>query len=95
MTKCFCGVELTWENKTICTKCGIDMCEDCATKNKWKCTKCADKQKIKIPDVIRRSSIEDYKSCPYYFKLHVIDGMCSSICLRKHISICCRSSGLL
>ena len=74
MTKCFCGVELTWENKTICTKCGIDMCEDCATKNKWKCTKCADKQKIKIPDVIRRSSIEDYKSCPYYFKLHVIDG---------------------
>ena len=45
MTKCFCGVELTWENKTICTKCGIDMCEDCATKNKWKCTKCADKQK--------------------------------------------------
>ena len=24
--------------------------------------------------MIRRSSIEDYKSCPYYFKLHVIDG---------------------
>ena len=69
-----CKTELTWENKTLCVKCGVEICEDCSTKNKFKCDKCADKQKIKIPDVIRRSSIEDYKSCPYYFKLHVIDG---------------------
>ena len=69
-----CNTELTWENATLCVKCGVSLCEDCSTKNKFKCDKCADKQKIKIPDVIRRSSIEDYKSCPYYFKLHVIDG---------------------
>ena len=74
MEKCYCGTELTWENKTLCSKCGVPMCEDCSLKNKWKCDKCADKAKIKIPSVIRRSSIEDYKSCPYYFKLHVIDG---------------------
>ena len=75
MNKCKqCKVELTWENKTICVKCGVEICEDCSMKNKFKCEKCADKLKIKIPDVIRRSSIEDYRSCPYYFKLHIIDG---------------------
>ena len=75
MNKCKqCKAELTWENKTICVKCGVEICEDCSMKNKFKCEKCADKLKIKIPDVIRRSSIEDYRSCPYYFKLHIIDG---------------------
>ena len=74
MSKCYCGTELTWENTMMCVKCGIEICEDCGTENKFKCEKCSDKSKIKIPDVIRRSSIEDYKSCPYYFKLHVIDG---------------------
>lgn len=75
MSTCkICKTELTWENKTLCVKCGVEICEDCSTRNKFKCDKCADKLKIKIPDVIRRSSIEDYKSCPYYFKLHVIDG---------------------
>ena len=69
-----CNKELTWENKTMCVKCGAEICDECSQKNKFKCEKCADKQKIKIPDVIRRSSIEDYKSCPFYFKLHVIDG---------------------
>ena len=69
-----CNKELTWQNKTICVKCGAEICDECSMKNKFKCEKCADKQKIKIPDVIRRSSIEDYKSCPFYFKLHVIDG---------------------
>ena len=73
--KCpMCKVELTWENKTICTKCGVEICDECSTRNRFKCDKCADVQKIKIPELIRRSSIEDYKSCPYYFKLHVIDG---------------------
>ena len=74
MSNCYCGTELTWENTLVCVKCGIEICEDCGIPNKFKCEKCADKSKIKIPDVIRRSSIEDYKSCPYYFKLHVIDG---------------------
>ena len=75
MSNCpMCKVELTWENKGICVKCGIEICEDCSIRNKFKCDKCADVQKLKIPEVIRRSSIEDYKSCPYYFKLHVIDG---------------------
>lgn len=69
-----CKKELTWENKTLCVKCGAEICDECSQANKFKCEKCADKSKIKIPDVIRRSSIEDYKSCPYYFKLHVIDG---------------------
>lgn len=75
MSNCvMCKTELTWENKSLCVKCNVDLCEDCATKNRFKCEKCADVQKLKVPDVIRRSSIEDYKSCPYYFKLHVIDG---------------------
>ena len=74
MSNCYCGTELTWENTLVCVKCGMEICEDCGIPNKYKCEKCADKSKIKIPDVIRRSSIEDYKSCPYYFKLHVIDG---------------------
>lgn len=69
-----CKKELTWKNKTICVKCGAEICDECSQINRFKCEKCADKSKIKIPDVIRRSSIEDYKSCPYYFKLHVIDG---------------------
>lgn len=75
MSNCtVCGKELTWENSTLCIKCKVPLCEDCSTANNFKCPKCSDKQKVKIPDVIRRSSIEDYKSCPYYFKLHVIDG---------------------
>ena len=75
MSNCInCNATLTWENKTLCVKCGVEICEDCSVRNKFKCDKCFDKSKIKIPDVIRRSSIEDYKSCPYYFKLHVIDG---------------------
>lgn len=75
MNSCvMCNKGLTWENKTLCVKCGAEICDDCSTKNKFKCNKCADVQKLKIPDAIRRSSIEDYKSCPYYFKLHVIDG---------------------
>lgn len=69
-----CGVKLDWSNATICCKCGIDLCEECSQKNNYKCEKCADKSKIKLPDVIRRSHIEDYKACPYYFKLAVIDG---------------------
>lgn len=75
MSNCtICGKELTWENKTLCIKCKVPLCDECSNENNFKCTKCADKNKIKIPDVIRRSSIEDYKGCPYYFKLHVIDG---------------------
>lgn len=75
MDKCtVCGKKLTWENSTLCIKCKVPLCEDCSSKNNYKCNKCSDKIKIKIPDVIRRSSIEDYKSCPFYFKLHVIDG---------------------
>lgn len=69
-----CKTSLTWENKTLCVKCGTEICDSCSQINKYKCEKCSDKAKIKIPDIIRRSSIEDYKSCPFYFKLHVIDG---------------------
>lgn len=69
-----CGTKLNWSNATLCIKCGVPLCEECSQKNNYKCQKCADKQKIKIPEVIRRSHIEDYKACPYYFKLEVIDG---------------------
>lgn len=75
MSTCaMCKKELTWENKTYCTKCNVELCDECSIVNNWKCNKCADKQKIVIPDVIRRSHIEDYKGCPFYFKLAVIDG---------------------
>lgn len=69
-----CGTKLDWSNSTLCCKCGVPLCEDCALKNNYKCEKCSDKAKIVLPDVIRRSHIEDYKACPYYFKLEVIDG---------------------
>ena len=74
-----CGTKLDWSNSTLCCKCGVPLCEDCALKNNYKCEKCSDKAKIVLPDVIRRSHIEDYKSCPYYFKLEVIDGHLSGI----------------
>lgn len=75
MSNCaICGKELDWSNKTLCIKCKVPLCDTCSSANQYKCNKCADKVKIEIPDVIRRSSIEDYKACPYYFKLHVIDG---------------------
>ena len=41
-----CNKELTWQNKTICVKCGAEICDECSMKNKFKCEKCADKQKI-------------------------------------------------
>ena len=75
MSTCvMCKTELTWENKTLCVKCGAEICDKCSQENQFKCDKCADKKNLKIPEIIRRSSIEDYKACPYYFKLHVIDG---------------------
>ena len=70
-----CGVELTWENRAICTKCKAYICDDCSVKNKYKCENCSNGAKIKLPESIRRSHIEDYKSCPYAFKLNVIDGI--------------------
>lgn len=70
-----CGTELTWENRAICTKCKAYICDECSIKNKFKCNECANGAKIKLPESIRRSHIEDYKACPYSFKLNVIDGI--------------------
>ena len=76
MKKCVqCNCVLDWSNSTMCVKCKVDLCDKCSMEGKFKCKKCNDKNKIEIPSVIRRSHIEDYRSCPYYFKLSVIDGM--------------------
>lgn len=76
MNKCKdCGAELTWENSALCTKCKAMICVDCSIKNKYKCNKCSEGTQIKLPDSIRRSHIEDYKACPFAFKLNVIDGI--------------------
>lgn len=70
-----CGVELHTLNKAMCVKCGAPICEDCMNLNKFKCKDC-NPQKPKFDlDYIRRSHIEDYKDCPYYFYLEVIKGI--------------------
>ena len=28
-----CGTNLTWENKTLCVKCGVEICEVCSMIN--------------------------------------------------------------
>lgn len=67
-----------------CCVCNSPLHRDCSIKenNKHYCDMCFTlKQEEKpiisfdIPDVIRRSYIEDYKSCPYKFYLTVIKGI--------------------
>lgn len=70
-----CGKELNWENQCMCTKCKALICDECSVKNRFKCSKCAEGTVIQLPESIRRSHIEDYKACPFAFKLNVIDGI--------------------
>ena len=33
MSNCInCDTSLNWENKTLCVKCGVEICEDCSQK---------------------------------------------------------------
>ena len=70
-----CQKELNWENSTLCIKCKTPLCEDCYTENSMKCSKCNPKEEELHFDAIRRSHIETYKTCPYAFKLEVVDGI--------------------
>ena len=71
-----CKCEVDVMNIAMCVKCGVVLCESCALANKFKCDKCNgnDKPKFDI-EFIRRSHIENYKSCPYSFYLEVIKGI--------------------
>ena len=70
-----CGVELDWSNSALCIKCKAPICETCFETNQMKCKECNPKEEPLQLEAIRRSHIEDYKMCPYYFKLNVIDGL--------------------
>ena len=67
-----CNTETTVLNRSMCIKCKAIICDTCAIGNKFMCSTCSDKGKIKL-DYIRRSHIELYKDCPYAFKMEVID----------------------
>ncbi|MEG1733313.1 MAG: hypothetical protein RR252_09205, partial [Longicatena sp.] len=70
-----CGEELTMFNMAMCVKCSDPLCEICAISNKFKCKECNPNQKSIVDlDYIRRSHIEDYKDCPYYFYLQTVKG---------------------
>lgn len=63
-----------------CMTCGKPMHMDCNT-NDMACDECLTKKlaevkvsDVVLPDVIRRSHIESFKSCPLKFKYEVIDG---------------------
>lgn len=70
-----CNTELTWENKCFCLKCKESICETCFEENGGKCSSCLPKKEELIIDKIRRSHIEEYRICPYKFKLEVVDGL--------------------
>ena len=72
--------------ETRCTTCSKPLHKDCAIKDNgtFLCDVCytvkeegeiIQRNEIVIPDVIRRSYIELYKSCPYAFYLNVIKGL--------------------
>lgn len=56
-----------------CVECGEPLTDAESIANNFKCNKCNDKNAVEI-DFVRRSYIEDYKTCPYKFKLQAVDG---------------------
>lgn len=71
-TDCNKKLHLSCPNK--CSKCATILCDVCALVNKKVCKTCAEKGAY-MPDVIRRSHIELYKSCPYAFYKEVVEGV--------------------
>lgn len=67
------GVDLHQECANPCVECGKPLSDTEALANRSKCKECNENVKI-VVDFIRRSYIEDYKVCPYQFKLQAIDG---------------------
>lgn len=71
--------------ETKCSICNKPLHKDCAIKDGASfCDVCYTvkeeggetlKEDIKVPDVIRRSYIEEYRTCPYSFYLNVIKGV--------------------
>lgn len=83
-----CGEELNVMNIAMCIKCSVPLCETCATSNKFMCKECNPSQKTIVDlEFIRRSHIEDYKDCPYYFYLQVIKGIEVPANIYAHIGI--------
>lgn len=68
------GVVMHEECANHCIECGLPLSDQHSIKNKFICNSCSNEKNIKI-DAIRRSHIEDYKTCPYRFKLQTIDGI--------------------
>lgn len=82
-----CYIEVKGKRDRVnCSMCDSPMHKDCAIEENGElfCDECyTDKAKIitsskydfKVPEIIRRSYIDTYKSCPYKFYLQVIKGI--------------------
>lgn len=78
---CYTPIE-DMRKEARCMKCGGGVHKDCSIKDDEKhyCDACyttrnvrnSQKEEFTLPEAIRRSYIEMYKSCPYSFYLHVI-----------------------
>lgn len=77
---CFQEIDSS-HKKVICSSCNTQLHKECAIKenNKYLCDVCytvkeedKEKEPIVIPEIIRRSHIETYRSCPYKFYLEII-----------------------
>lgn len=66
------GVPLHIDCANHCMECGAVLSDAEFIANKFKCNTCNKPLEVQI-DSIRRSYIEDYKECPYKFKLLAID----------------------
>lgn len=74
--KCYdCGVDLDIMNKALCVKCNKPLCEDCSLMNNFMCSECSKPAPTYKPEYVRRSHIEDYQDCPYYYYLENVKGI--------------------
>lgn len=61
------------ECANYCMECEAPLTDTEALASRHICNTCLDEVKCSV-EVVRRSYIEDYKKCPYQFKLQAIDG---------------------
>lgn len=67
-------ITCTSEASMKCSECGEALCMTCFLADDGKCKTCIDSSKFKL-DFVRRSYLDDYEKCPYYFWLNVVKGI--------------------
>jgi hypothetical protein len=88
MSSCaICGKEIHEQFPAKCLSCHVELCDDCALSNQFKCNTCNPKKQLKKVESVRRSYIELYKKCPHAFKLKVIDGVQTNSSIYAKIGI--------